>query len=441
MAVAVPLPKLGNTVESSILVRWLKQVGDSVAIGEPLCEVETDKATLEVESPAHGVLLAQLYQVGDEMPVMVPLAIVGAVGEDYASLLPKTSPFAPADAVPEQAQQASTTRHDAPDPARRAAISPRARALAKRNHLPIAHLKGTGPRGRIIERDVQSALNTAGNFTPLARAMVETGDFLAPERGTGVGGKVTKKDLIPSRSAAAPTATSTLDEPDIEPLKGVRKLIAARMLESLQTTAQLTLNASADARALRAYRNRLKASDPALGLQSVTLNDVVLFAVSRTLRQFPQLNSLLIGDAIHRYRSVHLGMAVETERGLVVPVIRHAQTLGLKALSDEAHRLAEACLRGHISPDDLTGGTFTVTNLGSLGIESFTPILNPPQVAILGVGAIALKPVEVDEQVTFIPSLSLSLTVNHQVVDGAPAARFLQALSRNLAQIELLLSL
>lgn len=434
MAIAVPLPKLGNTVESSILVRWLKQVGEAVSVGDALCEVETDKATLEVESPVGGVLLAQLYQTGDEVPVMVPLAIVGAVGEDYASLLPKISAFAPADAVPARAQQASTASQDGPDPTQRPAISPRARALAKRNNISITDLNGSGPRGRIIERDVQSALKVAGNLTPLARAMVETGDFSAPERGTGAGGRITKKDLIPS----APTVK---DDVQTEPLKGVRKLIAARMLESLQTTAQLTLNASADARALRAYRSRLKASDPALGLQAVTINDLVMFAVSRTLVQFPHLNSLLVDDVIHRYGAVHLGMAVDTERGLIVPVIRHAQRLGLKALADEAHRLADACLSGHIKPDELTGGTFTVTNLGHLGIESFTPILNPPQVAILGVGAISLKPIEADETVTFIPSLSLSLTVNHQVVDGAPAARFLQMLSRNLAQIELLLGL
>lgn len=447
MAVPVPMPKLGNTVESSILVRWLKRVGDTVTMGEPLCEVETDKATIEVESPAAGTLLALLYKEGDDIPVMVPMAVLGAPGEDISQFVPtaaapaaSTAPAPmPAAFVP---QSVGSNGQSAVAGVR--GISPRARTLAKRNGVDIDGVHGTGPGGRIIERDIQAALTAGARLTPLARAMVETGDFVTPERGTGTGGRITKKDLIPTApetpatlSIAAPAA----NEVEIIPVKGVRKVIAARMLESLQTTAQLTLNTSADARALQAYRARLKASAPELGLQGVTINDLVLFVVSRTLVQFPELNSLYLDNAIHRYRAVHLGMAVDTERGLMVPVIRQAHTLTLKALAEQAHRLADACVRGQAAPDDLTGGTFTVTNLGNLGIESFTPVLNPPQVGILGVGGIALKPVEVNGEVAFIPHLNLSLTINHQVVDGAPGARFLQVLSRHVGQIELLLSL
>jgi pyruvate dehydrogenase E2 component (dihydrolipoamide acetyltransferase) len=223
-------------------------------------------------------------------------------------------------------------------------------------------------------------------------------------------------------------------------LKGTRKIIATRMLASLQTTAQLTLNSTADARGLQAHRKRLKASPAEWGLQSVTLNDMILFAVARTLPKFLELNGLFQNNAIYRHRAVHLGMAVDTDRGLIVPVIRQADQLSLKALATEAHRLAAACLNGTITADELAGGTFTVTNLGSLGIESFTPVLNAPQLGILGVGSIVLKPVEIDDAVQFIPHLGLSLTIDHQVVDGAPGARFLQTLSQNLAQIELLLS-
>jgi pyruvate dehydrogenase E2 component (dihydrolipoamide acetyltransferase) len=220
----------------------------------------------------------------------------------------------------------------------------------------------------------------------------------------------------------------------------VRKLIAERMLSSMQTTAQLTLNASADATELLEYRKRLKNSSEALGLQKVTINHLVLFVVSRTLVQYPELNALFLGDTIQQYRNVHLGFAVDTDRGLIVPVIRNANRLSLKQIAEAADRLAQACLSGAVSPDDLQGGTFTVTNLGNLGIESFTPILNPPQVGILGVGNINLKPVEVEGKVEFIPHLGLSLTINHQVVDGAPGSRFLQALSRHIAQIEILLA-
>jgi pyruvate dehydrogenase E2 component (dihydrolipoamide acetyltransferase) len=230
------------------------------------------------------------------------------------------------------------------------------------------------------------------------------------------------------------------EEVEVFPLKGTRKVIATRMLESLQTTAQLTLNASADARALLAYRQRLKGSAEGLGLQKVTINDLILFAVSRVLLQHLDLNTLFAENTISRYKNVHLGFAVDTPRGLLVPVIRQAQALSLKQISETSKRLATACLEGAISPDDLKGGTFTVSNMGNFGIESFTPLLNPPQVAILGVGNINLKPVEVEGEVQFIPHLGLSLTINHQVVDGAPGARFLQTLSLGLAQIELLLA-
>jgi pyruvate dehydrogenase E2 component (dihydrolipoamide acetyltransferase) len=225
------------------------------------------------------------------------------------------------------------------------------------------------------------------------------------------------------------------------PLKGTRKVIAARMLESMQTTAQLTLNTAADARALLAYRERLKASPEALGLQKVTINDLILFVTARTLLQFPELNTLFQGDTITRHKSVHLGFAVDTPRGLIVPVIRSAHRLSLRQLAAEARRLSQACLDSTVKPDEISGGTFTVTNLGSLGIESFTPILNPPQVAILGVSAITLRPVEVEGSVTFVKHLGLSLTINHQVVDGAPAARFLQALTGNLTNLDIMLAL
>lgn len=241
----------------------------------------------------------------------------------------------------------------------------------------------------------------------------------------------------------APVVTPAVVDDDVRtiPVKGIRKVIATRMLNSLQTTAQLTLNASADATAILAYRKRLKESAETLGLRQVTINDLLLLAVSRTLPQFPDLNATFSDDVISQYKNVHLGLAVDTPRGLMVPVIRRANTLSLKEIAQEAKRLAAACLDSTISADEMNGGTFTVTNLGSFGIESFTPVLNAPQVAILGVGNINLKPVERDGEVQFIPHLGLSLTINHQVVDGAPAARFLQALAQGLAQIELLLAL
>jgi pyruvate dehydrogenase E2 component (dihydrolipoamide acetyltransferase) len=464
------MPKLGNTVESVILVAWKKQVGDAVALDDVLCEVETDKATMEVPSTTAGTVLALLAKEGAEVAVMTPIAVIGAAGEaagevaGEAGAAPAASAAAPpstAAATPAPAVSVAT----APTPAAGqpgAPVSPRARHLAEHKGVDAGSLPGSGPGGRVIERDVLAALATQPKLTPVARAMVAEGGFAVPAQGSGPGGRVTAKDLIrgeeaapapaavpvgvpaavPVVPAAVPAQPAPPAEVEVEviPVRGVRKVIAERMLQSLQTTAQLTLHASADARALQAYRQRLKGSPPELGLQGVTLNDFILFAVARTLPRFPALNALFVGDEMRQHRRVHLGVAVDTPRGLLVPVVHQADTLSLRQLAAEAKRLATACQENKITPDELAGGTFTVTNLGHLGVEAFTPVLNAPQVGILGVGSINLKPVQGAAGVEFVPHIGLSLTINHQVVDGAPAARFLQALSQALATFDLLLA-
>ncbi len=453
MATVVVMPKQGNTVESCIITTWKKKAGEQVAEGEVLCEVETDKALVEVESPASGTLLELFFAEGDDVPVMTNIAAIGQPGEDVSDLRPdgaasdgavasKAEPVAPTTTVTvaEAATEPGTVAQ--PDDTR-LRISPRARKLAENKGVEVTGIQGSGPFGRIVERDVQAAIAKQPVMTPLARSMISRGDFAAPPQGSGVSGRIMSGDLTPvTTQPEAPAEMATPgDGVKVIPLKGVRKIIAERMLESLQTTAQLTLNASADAQALLTYRQQLKSSAEALGLQKVTINDLILLAVSRTLPQYPELNALFKENTVFQYKDVHLGIAVDTPRGLMVPKIRRANVLSLKQISEEGKRLASACLEGKINPDELTGGTFTVTNLGSLGIESFTPVLNPPEVAILGVGNINLKPVEVDGEVEFIPHLGLSLTINHQVVDGAPAARFLQTLAQGLAEIELLLAL
>jgi pyruvate dehydrogenase E2 component (dihydrolipoamide acetyltransferase) len=462
------MPKLGNSVETSLIASWKKKPGDTIAAGETLCEVETDKATMEVESPVAGTVLALFFKVGDDVPVMTNIAAIGQPGETFDDLWPEgaAQPAAQASltgsansaAVPahagnghEGAPTAAPAAAASMLPAEAPGISPRARNLAKSKSLDVTGVQGTGPGGRIIERDIQAALASAPKLTPLAKSMLSKGEYVAPPQGSGPGGRIMSKDLIapaPAAPATAPAAApvplptpAVGDEVTVIPVKGVRRTIAARMLNSVQTTAQLTLNASADARALLAYRKRLKASPAALGLQDVTINDLLMYVVSRTLLQFPDLNALYSGDEIAQYKAVHLGFAVDTPRGLIVPVIRNASALSLKEIAQQGKRLAAACQTGNISPDDLNGGTFTVTNLGALGIENFTPVLNVPQVGILGVGNVNLKPVDVEGEVEFIPHLGLSLTINHQVVDGAPGARFLQALAKNLAELELILAL
>ena len=422
MAEAVVMPKLGNTVESALLLTWHVAVGADVKAGDLLCEIETDKATLEIESTASGILLAQLCGEGEEVPVLSHIAVVGAAGESIAE-------FAPG---PQPSPTASEAASPMPAPSsdhKPVKISPRARNLAQRIGIDYQALTGSGPGGRIIERDIIAARrHSAPKATPVAQAMLDSGDYQLAD-DPPLGRRVSKADLRPVAPERGGTAI---------PLQGARKIIARRMRESLQSTAQLTLNATADARALQALRQRLKTSDASLGLGAVSINDLLLFAVARTLPAFPALNAVFENDAIYQQEAVHLGLAVDTDRGLLAPVIRSADSLTLKQLAAEARRLAEACRAGSVKPDELSGGSFTVSNLGGLGIESFTPILNPPQVGILGVGSINLKPVQQDGEVAFIPHIGLSLTINHQVVDGAPAARFLQRLSGNLAQIDLL---
>lgn len=465
MATPVVMPKLGNSVESSIIVVWRRKVGEAVRTGDVLCEVETDKSVLEVPAPADGILLAQYFRAGDDVPVMSTIALIGAAEEAAATppspAKPASPPAtvaavaatvaatvaepvaqpAPPPAPARPAQRTATAVPAAPDAA--FAVSPRARALAAKESVEVNAIGGgTGPGGRIIERDVVSFLANRPPLTPLARAQNPV--LPIPVTGTGIGGRVTAAD----RRAEARPAVPMTAPPDPEtgileriPIKGVRKIIAERMAASLRTSAQLTLNASADARAIQAYRRRLKDSAPELGVQSISINDLILFAVARTLPAFPEINSTFQDDVIVRYRAINLGFAVDTPRGLLVPVIGGAERLSLRALALETKRLAEAAVAGSLSPDLLSGGTFTVTNLGSFGIESFTPIINPPQVAILGVSTIGLKPVEVEGEVKFVPHLPLSLTIDHQVIDGAPGARFLAALCRNLAAIDLLAAL
>lgn len=423
MATPILMPKQGNSVESCLIVSWKKQKGDSVTIGEVLCEVETDKAVMEVESTASGVLLETFFTEGDDVPVQTVIAVVGNPGESVAEFLPN------------EGQELKTIIEDGQGdkekgregermpilpvspflPVSMSGISPRAKKLATEKGVAVAELQGTGPGGRVLERDIIAALATPS---------------VAREPST----------FNPSASSGQALQPST-SIPDVEaiPLQGVRKRIAERMLGSLQTTAQLTLNSWADARELLETRSIIKKNAEKFGFPNITINDLVLFAVSKTLLEHPELNATFENDTIYKHKNVHLGFAVDTARGLLVPVIKNAHQLRLPALALATKQLASDAQESRITPDALQGGTFTVSNLGSFGVEHFTPVLNPPQVAILGVGTISTKSSLKDDDLQTHPHLALSLTVNHQVIDGAPAAKFLQTLSQNIASISSLL--
>jgi pyruvate dehydrogenase E2 component (dihydrolipoamide acetyltransferase) len=423
MATPIIMPKQGQSVESCVIVGWKKRAGDPVKAGDIVCEVETDKATFEVESPANGTLLAIFFETGSDVPVLTPIAAIGSPGENVESLRgsgPAVAVATPGAAVaPAAPAKPSTVSASAapaqPQLAGKILASPRAKALAAARGVSLARLHGSGPGGRIIERDVAAA-----------------------QAGVPVAAPAASRAAAAPAPAVAATAAGAVTEIKVS---GVRKLIAQRMLASITTTAQLTINSVADARALQDLRRKFKASPEPMGLRDLTINDMVLFAVSRALLAHPDLNAHFTGDLIRQYASVHLGFAVDTPRGLMVPVIRNADSLGLRAVAAEAARLAAGCREGGLSPDEMAGATFTLTNLGSLGVTSFTPVLNPPQVGIIGIGAITPGPViAADGSVSFIPQIGLSLTINHQAVDGAPGARFLQTLASSIAGFDLLLA-
>lgn len=448
MAEEILLPKQGNSVESCIIVEWKVSEGASVEKGQPLMEVETDKATMEVESTASGVLLRQLVGEGDDVPVLSPVAIVGAEGEAVTSSVNSAgkagsaaqgagTPDKPATAVSvtpggSSAQPASPAAGPATDSGGQATrthrggarISPRARRLASEEGVAFDGLPGSGPGGRIMVRDIEAAIASGGAGTALT--------------GKGASNTAHTDEAVPAGTGLA--AGYAFSAEPAQPVKetsvsGVRKIIAKRMHASLASTAQLTMSGSAEARSILGYRKRLKASERE-ELKSISINDLVLFATSRAVAAHPFINATYSDGTIREFAQVDLGFAVDTPRGLMVPVIRAADRRSLAGIAAEAHRLATACLEGSIAPDDLDGGTFTVTNLGAFGVESFTPVLNAPQVGILGVCAVVERPTAEGN----VPQMGLSLTVDHQVVDGAPAARFLQAVGKAIEEIELTLA-
>jgi len=448
MATAIIMPKLGQSVESCIIVDWKKEAGDEIAQGETICEVETDKALLEIDSSVSGTVLEIFFQTGDEVHVQTNIAAVGELGENVSNLRPDNmrpensglsveritatdneieAPVESCTVNPRSMVEGVPRQSDL-----NLSISPRAEALATKLGIDTSGIQGTGPNGRVIEKDVEFASLTRQPVTPLARAVATEQNLIVPASGSGIGSRVILDDL---KSGITLPETMVLVDGHRRaiPFQGIRKIIAERMLNSVQATTRFTLNASADARNLLSLRQRLKKHAE---LQQVTINDLILFLVSRALIGYPQLNALFAHNSISRSKQVNLGFTVDTERGLLVPIIKNADDLSLKEMSQEAKRLSSVCLEGKVSPDDLIGGTFTVINLGILGIESFTPILNVPQVGILGVGDVNLKPVEVNGKIEFISHIRLSLTVNRQTVEDFPAARFLCAFSQQISKID-----
>lgn len=435
MATSVIMPRQGQSVESCIITEWAKKKGDTVNVGDVLFSYETDKSSFDEKSEVAGTLLEVFASEGDDVPCLEVVCIIGDAGEDISALIPKKDEgAAPAEApAAAPAENAAPAAAAAPAPVASAPaatvaegdllrISPRAKNLALKGGADLSKATATGPMGRIIERDVNALLDSGKTTTVEA---VER--YLAGER------------TAPAAAPAEAPAAVSVDANAYTDVKitNIRKVIAKSMHASLSNMAQLTLNASFDATEIMAFRKNLKANGEALGMGNITINDIVLYAAAKTLMSHKDVNAHWLDDVMRIFDNVNMGVAVDTERGLMVPTIMAAQKMSLAELSANAKAIIKETQSGSISPDKLSGATFTVTNLGSLGVESFTPVINPPQVAILGVCAITQR---IKADGTTYPAMGLSLTFDHRALDGAPAARFLKDLCANLEHFSLLLA-
>jgi pyruvate dehydrogenase E2 component (dihydrolipoamide acetyltransferase) len=427
MAIPVLMPRQGNTVEECLLAAWKKKKGDKVTKGESIADIETDKATFELEAPSDGILLDIFAEAGTLVPIMTNIGAIGNVGESVEEFRPAPKdnekkqegdpsplPSSTPSPLPAKEPTSISTPNESPMP------SPRAQKYLESHPIPTLPKLGSGPNGRILESDLQEIYMSGNRLSPLAAELISEG-WRSPASGSGPADMILKNDLLPPGKA----------------LSGIRSIIAARMKESLSTTAQYTVSMKAPATGLLALRKRIKPLSEAGKLADISINDLVNFAVIKTVVDFPEINAGLIDGVLYTYKNVNLAFACDTKKGLLVPVIRNAHLMNLSELARASKTLAASAIEGRILPDDLSGGTFTVSNLGGFGVTEFTPVINTPQTAILGVCGISLEAVRSrDGTIIFEDRIGFSLTSDHQVVDGAMAARFLKKLSETVANIE-----
>ena len=454
MATKVIMPKQGLQMTEGNIIKWFASEGESVTEGEPLFEMETDKLTIEIDAPASGTLLKIIHDAGDVVPITHTIGVIGEEGEDISSFLAEADGESQAGAAAE-AEEGTSGSGEAPLPAsatetdpsegadsgQAAAASdrrpdgqlfssPRARWQAEERGVDLSTVTPTGPDGMIIERDVLEAAASAPAATPLARKKAASqGVPLSSVAGSGPRGKVYERDLpAPEAAAGPPTATgSGAREDRLVPLTGMRRTIAGRMRDSLDTAAQAVHRLAVDMSETVRMREKLKAAEVA-----VSYNDIILKTVAQALRKHPRMNSALTEEGILEFGHVGIGIAVALEEGLIVPVLRNADMLTLQEIHRESRRLGEAARQGSLSSDDLQGGTFSVSNLGMYGLDSFTAIIDTPETGILAVGAIKDRVVPVNGVAEVRPICELSLTYDHRVVDGAPAAEFLRTVAQTL---------
>ena len=474
MAKELFIPKLGQTVEEVRLVRWLVEDGAKVDQGQEVLEVETDKAIFAVESPGKGYLHRGPFAEDIVLPVLTVVATVGKQDEKFqaAGVTEAATETAAETPAPAEAAPATSTAQAEPETPGRIFASPRAKKLAEAEGVDLSQVAPTGGGGvRVAERDVMAYLQSAPKATPIAERMAaETGIDLRSIKGTGANGTITKEDVQhaveqrsrgaeeivsapvaapapslpstpapqPPRSPAPPPAPQG-DVLERVPLKGVRAVIADRMATSAHTVARVTLVMDADATEFVSVRERLKAKFAEAWGFAPGYNDMLVMVVAKALRKFPYMNARLTADAIEYLAKIDIGMAADTDRGLTVPVVRAADQKTLRQIGAELRELVDRARKGRSLPDDF-GGTFTITSLGPLDVDAFTPVINYPEAAILGVGRIAAKAVVLNDQIVARKMMTLSLAFDHRITDGAPAARFLKYVKELIEEPFLLLA-
>ena len=437
MASEIVLPQWGMEMQDGTIIRWLKKEGDTVQEGEPIVEIETAKLQTELESTASGILVHIVAQEGEIVPIRGLLAVIAAPGEDVPRPAGASSP----------AKSAAQSAEIPPSPPLQRGeeihvqVVPAARRLAQQQGIDLSTVEGSGTRGRILIEDVERAIqapaavpepSTNGariQVLPAARRLAGQNDIdLGQVHGSGPGGRILIEDVeqaIAGQGAAAPAAGTQ----QVIELTGIRRTIATRLLQSLQTMAQVTVTTEVNVSEAMTLRQGLSRHQQDGSLSPLHL---VIKATARALKEHPRLNAIQMEDKVQLVDQINIGVAVSLEEGLITPVIRDADTKSLSQLAQEGRELAAKTRDGTAKPEDVTGGTFTITNLGAFEIDAFTPIINPPQVGILGVGRVVEKPVIIEGQVAKGSMMYLSLTFDHRIVDGAPAAEFLQKVKRYL---------
>lgn len=425
MAEQVLMPKLGATMEKGTILDWLKNEGDPIEKGEPILEIMTDKINLEVEATRSGILLKRLFDVNEEVAVLEPIAYIGEVGEDIGGTLNIRT-----ERLKEQGQIVNNTiplisKENKPDISEinKSRKTPAANKLAKENGIDLFQIQGTGPNNRIHVKDVELFINSRKKASPLASKLASDQNIdLMHIQGTGANGKIVSADIVNLPILQSQTIQYT----------GIRKVIGERMLQSVTTVPHVTLTSEVEMTSAIELRTKLIDKIHKLTGYRLSYTEIFIKAIAQALKTHKMVNSSLNGNTIELHSEVNIGLAVAIPNGLVVPVIHNADSLGLSALTEKNKKLVKLARDNKLEPENLSGGTFTISNLGMYSVDTFTPIINPPQSAILGIGRIQEKIVSEKGAFTAKQFVNLSLSFDHRIIDGAPAAEFLTDLKNLL---------